>query len=123
MTLSGHPGVFRLSPFFQPWNFGRTKYHAHCRFLANREIRCRHPWEVIVLDTEGNVKPCMNWSTESPLGSCSHQTYDEIWAGAGFSQLRDELTGRAPLRHTCRHCPALFSGRVDDDSAFKEVSL
>lgn len=91
--------------------------------VFHREIRCRHPWEVIVLDTEGNVNPCMNWSTEPPLGSCSHQTYREIWAGAGFAQLRDELTGRAPLRHTCRHCPALFSGRVDDDTAFKQVPL
>jgi MoaA/NifB/PqqE/SkfB family radical SAM enzyme len=91
--------------------------------VFHREIRCRHPWEVIVLDLDGNARPCMNWKSESPLGNCSHQTYDEIWVGAGFARLRDELTGRAPLRHTCRHCPALFSGRVDDDAAFEKVSL
>lgn len=91
--------------------------------VFHREIRCRHPWEVIVLDTEGNVRPCMNWSPGSPLGNCSHQTFDEIWASDGFARLRDELTGRAPLGDTCRHCPALFSGRVDDDTAFEQVPL
>jgi radical SAM protein with 4Fe4S-binding SPASM domain len=91
--------------------------------VFHREIRCRHPWEVIVLDLDGRVKPCMNWKTEPPLGNCSHQTYDEIWAGDSFCRLREELTGRAPLRHNCRHCPALFSGRVDDDAAFTEVPL
>jgi radical SAM protein with 4Fe4S-binding SPASM domain len=91
--------------------------------VFHREIRCRHPWEVIVLDTEGNVKPCMNWSTEPSLGNCSRQTYDEIWAGESFVRLRTELTGCAPLRDACRHCPALFSGRVDDDTAFEKVAL
>jgi radical SAM protein with 4Fe4S-binding SPASM domain len=99
--------------------FANTMRHQ----VFHREIRCRHPWEVIVLDMEGNIKPCMNWSTEPPLGNCSHQTYDQIWTGDPFARLRDELTGRAPLRDTCRRCPALFSGRVDDDTAFEKVPI
>jgi radical SAM protein with 4Fe4S-binding SPASM domain len=91
--------------------------------MLNQALLCRHPWEVVVLDIDGNLKPCMNWSTESPLGNCSQQTYAEVWASDGFAGLRDELTGKAPLRHTCRHCHALFSGRVNKDTAFEQVSL
>jgi radical SAM protein with 4Fe4S-binding SPASM domain len=91
--------------------------------LFHREIRCRHPWEVAVLDLDGNLRPCMNWAGESSMGNCLQQSYAQIWAGDAYCQLRDELTGRAPLRHTCRHCHALSSGRVDDDTAFEQVPL
>ena len=91
--------------------------------VFRRAIRCRHPWELMVLDLDGNARPCMNWASETPLGNCSHQSRDEIWTSDAFVQLRNELTGRAPLRQNCRHCHALSSGRVDEDSAFEKVSL
>ena len=65
----------------------------------------------------------MNWAAEPPLGNVMQQRYDEIWAGDAYRQLRNELTGRAPLRHTCRHCHALSSGRVDEETAFEQVPL
>jgi radical SAM protein with 4Fe4S-binding SPASM domain len=91
--------------------------------LFHREIRCRHPWEVAVLGLDGNLRPCMNWAGEPPMGNCVEQSYAAVWANDAYCQLRDELTGRAPLRHTCRHCHALSSGRVDQDSAFEQVPL
>jgi MoaA/NifB/PqqE/SkfB family radical SAM enzyme len=89
------------------------------RRLINRRAWCHHPWEIVFLDPHADVRPCVNWSEEPPLGNCLETSLDEIWSGVDYVRLREELTGRRPLREVCRHCPAGASGRVNDPSSFE----
>jgi MoaA/NifB/PqqE/SkfB family radical SAM enzyme len=93
------------------------------RKVLNRGTFCHHPWEVMFLDLEGNVRPCINWTGEAPLGNAFHQTMEQLIDSVPYAQLRSELTGTAPLRNTCLHCPALASGKVDEATAFEQVPL
>ena len=93
------------------------------RKITNRRTFCHHPWEMMLIDLDGNVHPCVNWGTEEPLGNCTRQTYGELWSGSAYTQLKRELTGQKPLRQACRHCPALASGKVNDHTAFDQVPL
>jgi MoaA/NifB/PqqE/SkfB family radical SAM enzyme len=89
------------------------------RRLVNRRNWCHHPWEIVFLDAGANVRPCINWGAEPPLGNCLDQSLDQIWNGLDYVELRDQLTGQRPLRQVCLHCPAVASGKVDDPTAFE----
>jgi radical SAM protein with 4Fe4S-binding SPASM domain len=93
------------------------------RKLTRRNRFCHHPWEVMFIDTNGNVRPCVNWNNEPPVGNCLTGSFDDLWHGPGYAQLRQELTGTRPLRQNCLHCPALASGKVDDPSSFEQIPL
>jgi MoaA/NifB/PqqE/SkfB family radical SAM enzyme len=88
------------------------------RRVTNRGAWCHHPWEIVFLDPRADVRPCVNWSDQPPLGNCLRQSLTEIWSGPAYVHLRQELTGKRPLREVCLHCPAVASGRVDDPLAF-----
>jgi MoaA/NifB/PqqE/SkfB family radical SAM enzyme len=104
-------GTARL--FSLSWNLLRRK-------LAHRRVWCHHPWEIVFLDPQANVRPCVNWGTEPVLGNCLEQSLDEILDGPAYTQLREELSGRASKRGVCLHCPAVASGKVDEATAFEE---
>jgi radical SAM protein with 4Fe4S-binding SPASM domain len=104
--------------------FGRARLLALARNTLRRQVTnrgawCHHPWEVLFLDPQADVRPCVNWATEPPLGNCLETPLQEIWNGPAYVELREELTGKRPLRQVCRHCPAVASGRVDDPFAFQ----
>ncbi len=91
------------------------------RRLANRTAWCHHPWEIVFLDARADVRPCVNWGAEPPLGNCLEQSLDEIWTGPAYTELRNELAGKRPLRQVCLHCPAVASGRVNDSASFEKI--
>lgn len=109
-------------------DFGRARLLAlganfFRRRWTNPDAWCHHPWEILFIDPAGNIRPCVNWGTEPTLGNCLEQSLDEIWEGAAYRQLRDELTGKLPRREACLRCPAVASGKVDDATAFEEIPL
>jgi radical SAM protein with 4Fe4S-binding SPASM domain len=106
--------------------FGRARLLALARNhlrrrLAHRHVWCHHPWEIVFVDPRADVRPCVNWGAEPPLGNCLEQPLEEIWNGPAYAQLRDELAGKSPLRQACLHCPAVASGKVDDLTAFQKI--
>ena len=65
--------------------------------------------------------PCCFWYTDEPLGNLDHESFEEIWQGAGYRRLRWEiLTGN--LGPNCAACPAVAGmGSVDDDERFRAL--
>jgi MoaA/NifB/PqqE/SkfB family radical SAM enzyme len=92
------------------------------RRITKRSVWCHHPWEIVFLDPRARVRPCVSWGSEPVLGNCLEQSLDEIFEGPAYTQLREELAGRQPKRRVCLHCPALASGKVDESTAFEEMT-
>jgi radical SAM protein with 4Fe4S-binding SPASM domain len=90
---------------------------------ATREkAPCPFPWQFVGIDPYGNVVPCGWWYTEPPLGNIRRQSFDEIWEGDAWRELRREHeTGE--LRTLCRECPAAGMGSCDNPRAFRTVTL
>jgi len=84
-----------------------------------RDRYCTFPWNFAAIDAHGNVLPCGWWYGEPPLGNIYRATFREIWHGAAYSQLRDELQRRRQ-RRACTTCPAAGMGNPDDPAAFAE---
>jgi MoaA/NifB/PqqE/SkfB family radical SAM enzyme len=62
---------------------------------------CSEPWATINVNSAGEVRPCC--FNDTVLGTLGPQTFDEIWNGAGYGGLRDDMAaGRVP--GTCAAC-------------------
>ena len=89
------------------------------RHVTQRSVWCHHPWEIVFLDPQANVRPCVNWGAEPVLGNALEQSLEEILEGPAYARIRAELRGDLPKREVCLHCPAVVSGKVDESSAFE----
>jgi radical SAM protein with 4Fe4S-binding SPASM domain len=89
---------------------------------SSRANACPFPWHFVSIDCHGQVLPCGWWYTEPVMGNVREQSFEAIWSGPSYRQLRDEHRSRA-LRATCRACPAAGMGNVDNPAAYREVQL
>jgi len=79
---------------------------------------CDSPWTMILIHPDGGVVPCSNWYTHELMGNVREQSFEEIWNGPKYRELREGLlTGR--LGENCRRCPALGCGSVDREESFE----
>jgi radical SAM protein with 4Fe4S-binding SPASM domain len=66
---------------------------------------CTAPWTTAFISFDGVVKPCCFSDAGGNLGSLRHQTFEEIWNGKEYRQLRqDFLDHKVP--EMCRTCVA-----------------
>ncbi len=77
---------------------------------------CRAPWENAAIHANGDVYPCMAW-TRPAAGNLRGQSFDEIWSGPGFAELRREFQERRPGLD-CLHCRIRRDTRDPDDDFF-----
>ncbi|MEW6746624.1 MAG: radical SAM protein [Planctomycetota bacterium] len=80
----------------------------------------RHwPWTDVVIFPDGSVAPCCYWYEDTIMGRFGTQSFEEIWNGRPYLQLRKQLTTNS-LRSTCRNCPVnRASGRADQGLFFE----
>lgn len=72
--------------------------------IADAPVRlkdCYFPWDVPYFSTDGSVRPCC---AMSPLGDLNTHSFEEIWNGVEYSQLRSMMKSRNPPDE-CRICP------------------
>ena len=66
---------------------------------------CTAPWTSAFIRFDGRVRPCCFSEAESSLGDLREQTFEEIWNGEGYRNLRRQiLAGKVP--EMCQGCVA-----------------
>jgi radical SAM protein with 4Fe4S-binding SPASM domain len=65
--------------------------------------KCRYPWSSILIDTDGDVRPCC-WAGSSH-GNLNEKSFDEIWNGKAVQEMRrDFLADHVPEGCRKKHC-------------------
>ena len=78
---------------------------------------CYFPWYYIHVNPDGTVFPCGCWFEFSTFGDFKTQTFEEIWTGSKFKELRDQLYS-FKLRDVCANCSVANMGRPDVKASF-----
>jgi Iron-sulfur cluster-binding domain len=74
--------------------------------MTRRPIsECHHPWEWLVVDPLGWVRPCCYASR--PIGNLNDQTIEELWNGADMVRLRASIRD-GYINKVCRHAACSF---------------
>jgi radical SAM protein with 4Fe4S-binding SPASM domain len=63
---------------------------------------CREPWQRLFVQYNGDVWPCC-WISEA-YGNLTRESFDEIWQGKRYRELREALASDRPPE-TCVRCP------------------
>lgn len=85
---------------------GRLKRFAKKLSAPRRSRFCNYPWDTVVIRPNGYISPCIYWVGE-PLGSLNEHSFQEIWQGAHYEKLRQELI-RGPKSESCLTCGVKF---------------
>lgn len=80
---------------------------------------CYFPWRYIHVNPDGTVFPCGSWWEHTVFGDFKTQTFEEIWTGPKFTELRRQLH-RMQLRKTCANCAVSNMGRPDVKASFAQ---
>ena len=100
--------------FYSPKNFSEVE-------TQSVPGTCSCPTEEIVIFPDGKVNPCGVWQ-DGWFGDLSNECFDTIWQGLRYQELRDAFkTGN--LLRSCRVCPTMACGNVDNPTAFEVVQL
>ncbi len=67
---------------------------------------CRYLGSWVFIAPDGLVFPCPYWNLRDPMGDLSRQSFDEVWRGERFEDLRSRVSsGR--FEGVCGSCPEL----------------
>ncbi len=80
---------------------------------------CYFPWYYIHVNPDGTVFPCGSWWEHTTFGDFKTQTFEEIWTGEKFMELRKQLH-TMNLRKTCANCAVSNMGRPDVKASFAQ---
>ena len=78
---------------------------------------CYFPWYYIHVNPDGTVFPCGHWFEFSSFGDFKTQSFEEIWTGKEFTELRRQIR-TLELRKTCANCSVSGMGRPDVLASF-----
>jgi radical SAM protein with 4Fe4S-binding SPASM domain len=78
---------------------------------------CYFPWYYIHVNPDGTVFPCGCWFEFTTFGDFKTQTFEEIWAGPKYRELRSQLFNMQ-LRDVCANCSVANMGRPDVKASF-----
>ena len=78
---------------------------------------CYFPWYYIHVNPDGTVFPCGSWFEFSTFGDFKTQTFNEIWTGKEFTELRRQIRNME-LRDVCANCSVANMGRPDVLASF-----
>lgn len=106
--------------FYCPPNFSmESSRSTSTSTTASHKLRpttCPCPTSEIVIFPTGKVSPCGYWWS-GYLGDLTAQTFDDIWFGEPYAQLRDSFKN-GQLMKSCQVCPSCGRGHVDNPEAF-----
>ena len=80
---------------------------------------CYFPWRYIHVNPDGTVFPCGSWWEHTVFGDFKTQSFEEIWLGPQFTELRKQLHSMK-LRKTCANCAVSNMGRPDVKASFSQ---
>ncbi len=78
---------------------------------------CYFPWFYIHVNPDGTVFPCGCWFEFTTFGDFKTQTFEQIWTGEKYQELRNQLYG-FQLRDVCENCSVANMGRPDVKASF-----
>ncbi|MEM7200017.1 MAG: radical SAM/SPASM domain-containing protein [Planctomycetota bacterium] len=84
---------------------------------AHHNRPCYFPWYYIHVNPDGTVFPCGCWFEFSTFGDFKTQTFEEIWTGERYRELRSQLYNMQ-LRDVCANCSVANMGRPDVKASF-----
>jgi radical SAM protein with 4Fe4S-binding SPASM domain len=73
---------------------------------AGDDIFCASPWMMLFISPNGDVHPCSHRQNDPPFGNLAAQSFEEIWNGRAFLELRRRLYYH-DLEGRCLTCEAL----------------
>ena len=77
---------------------------------------CTRPWnQITVLSDASVVCACIDAEKTNPLGDFRTQTFEEIWSGAGYRDLRHAIATDIDRVPICRGCPHRTAQPVPPD--------
>ena len=87
--------------------------------LSQQNIKCRLPWENLIIDTDGRVRFCCH--SKQALGNLEEIDFSEIWNGEPAQSIRrdflrnifPESCSACPLRHTQNQAWSGFINECD----------
>jgi radical SAM protein with 4Fe4S-binding SPASM domain len=71
--------------------------------FEDRYVLCRTPWEILEVKANGDVDTCF-CGRRGRVGNLLMQTFDEIWEGEEFQDLRRSLSGVTSIDGICGRC-------------------
>lgn len=80
---------------------------------------CRRPFDSVIVDSRGDVRPYPDCRVPAPYGSLASPevSFSEIWHGRDYTELRRRIIQRDPPE-MCLTCAHFINRNVDDPSYF-----
>lgn len=108
---------------YQSFSVAEFMNHKNREFLLavpdkpHHNRRCYFPWFYIHVNPDGTVFPCGSWFEFSTFGDFKTQSFQEIWTGDAYKQLRHEHVAMKH-RDVCANCTVANMGRPDVQASF-----
>lgn len=101
------------------YDIGRREIDFQCANAAAPYLFCGRPFDSVFIDSSGEVFPYPDCRPEKSFGSLSNinSSFDKIWFGDSFSELRNQIIDRNPPP-MCLTCAHFINRSVDDDAYF-----
>ncbi len=80
---------------------------------SNGEVSCPYLKNWIYIDPDGRINPCPYWDTAEPLGNLNSLSFNEIWEGPAYQDLRNRIW-QGVFTGNCAVCPEI-SGRFSNE--------
>jgi hypothetical protein len=105
--------------------------HGRCAVIGHRSLTfrpdsaavpyvfCSKPFDSVVIDSRGDVRPYPDCRVPAPYGSLAspEASFAEIWHGLDFTELRRRIIQRDPPE-MCLTCANFINRNVDDPAYF-----
>jgi len=98
-----------LKTFF-PQKFSKSRVNADALF---KSATCSYLYKETWISSNGDIHPC--FMPDSPvMGNLNQQTFEEIWNGEPYKQMRRTVNKKEPFFKRCQNCPI----RIQFDASF-----
>ena len=109
-------GSFSVAEFM---NHKNREFMLAAREKDHHNRACYFPWYYIHVNPDGTVFPCGCWYEFSTFGSFKTQSFDDIWTGEPYQELRRQILDME-LRDVCANCSVANMGRPDVLASFSQ---
>ncbi len=112
------PKALKTSPEVAAYlNHKNKEFRLKVPEKAHHTRPCYFPWFYIHVNPDGTVFPCGCWFEFTTFGDFKTQTFEEIWTGPKYVELRNQLKS-FQLRDVCANCSVANMGRPDVKASF-----
>jgi len=112
--MKGVEGSYNVAQYL---NHKIDEFLLKAKKKEDHQRACYFPWYYIHVNPDGTVFPCGSWFEFSTFGDFNTQTFEEIWTGKDFTELRRQIR-HMELRDVCANCSVANMGRPDVLASF-----